>query len=347
MGKNSNTKNTVYYHPSVTVIVCTYNSENTVEKTINSLLNLNYPSDKLEIILMDDGSSDNTFNICMKYRNKNVRVLKHDKNKGLAAAQNTAVKHAHGNIIALTSDDCVVDPDWLLNLTKCYNNNDIGGVGGIYVVPNDANQFTKLVGMCLNLPNPCIRDEKIIKKSIISRIIGQVHYLMSVPTLEEGVVLSIAGGNASYRKQVIFELGGWDERFRYGKDDADLNKRLIEHGYKLKVNRNATVYHYHKSDPRKFLEWGYKQGRFDYLYFKKYASELSERKKRLYLKSAICMSLFPLGLLLSKLITKLLVRRKGRLKPISTKKVFCVSIRALYLISTGTGFFIGLLRDRD
>ncbi len=89
----------------ITVIVPVYNVENYLEEAINSVISQTYKN--LEILIIDDGSTDNSSQICDKYAKKDIRIkVFHQTNKGLSGARNTGLKNATGKyIMFLDSDD--------------------------------------------------------------------------------------------------------------------------------------------------------------------------------------------------------------------------------------------------
>ena len=97
--------------PLVSIIVCSYNGAKTLAACLESLGKLNYPS--YEIILVDDGSTDNTAQIAAEF--PNVRYI-HQENHGLSHARNTGAAAAKGEVFAYTDSDCMADPDWLYYL---------------------------------------------------------------------------------------------------------------------------------------------------------------------------------------------------------------------------------------
>ena len=91
----------------VSVIIPTYNGSNTILRAINSVLNQTYSN--LELIIVDDCSKDNTFEVVKNVKDKRVKVLRHKKNRGGSAARNTGIKEAKGEYIAFLDDD----DEWL------------------------------------------------------------------------------------------------------------------------------------------------------------------------------------------------------------------------------------------
>src|SRR5262249_3190738 len=118
--------------PRVSVVVCTYNGGSTLEQCLRSLLDLRYPD--YEIIVVDDGSTDNTRAILGRF--PEVRVI-HQANQGLSAARNVGLYAATGSIVAYTDSDCFAHPDWLTHLIHQLERSGASAVGGPNLTPND------------------------------------------------------------------------------------------------------------------------------------------------------------------------------------------------------------------
>jgi|Deesub1362A_J573_1020465.scaffolds.fasta_scaffold02187_1 GT2 family glycosyltransferase len=242
--------------PYISIIVPVYNAENTIIDCIESLLKVDYPEEKLEIIIVDDCSSDKTPEILKHYaKEEKVNVIRHRKNKGAAAARNTGFKYAKGKIIVFTDSDCIVSENWIKELVKCYNS-DIGAVGGKFIPYNLDNLIAKFShGRNLVTEVKAIQNE--------NRIIE----------IKNGLLPS---ANLSFRREVFEELNGFDERFRKaGGEDRDICYRLLQKGYKLIYNPKAVVYHKHRDNIRSFF-----MQNFTYAYYR----ELVKKKHKYYRK---------------------------------------------------------------
>lgn len=98
-------------NPLVSVIIPTYNRAQTIIRSIRSVLNQSYQN--YEIIVVDDGSTDNTEEVIMKMNSQKIKYIKHSHNKGAAAARNTGIKAAKGEYIAFQDSDDEWHPDKL------------------------------------------------------------------------------------------------------------------------------------------------------------------------------------------------------------------------------------------
>jgi len=125
----------VKYEPTVSVIICARNEERVIGRLLESLTKLNYPADKLEILMVDDDSSDATRDILNSYAvtRPNWRVLHHVKArttlKGKKGAITMGVRASRHEIIMATDADCVVQPDWI-RTTVTFFRDDVGMVLG-------------------------------------------------------------------------------------------------------------------------------------------------------------------------------------------------------------------------
>lgn len=112
----------------ISVIVPVINSEDTIKGCIDSLINQSYPKKNYEIIVVDNGSSDNTLKIIKSYM-KDI-VLLYEEKKGSYAARNKGIKLSKGEIIVFTDSDCIVGRDWLFYIAKAFEKKKIKLIGG-------------------------------------------------------------------------------------------------------------------------------------------------------------------------------------------------------------------------
>lgn len=109
------------YYPSATIIVPCWNEEKTVSKTIESLLSLHYPKDRYEIFIVDDGSTDNTWNMVQKYAsNPQIKLFKKE-NGGKHTAVNLGIENSKSQLIGCLDADSFVDKDALHEIASAFN----------------------------------------------------------------------------------------------------------------------------------------------------------------------------------------------------------------------------------
>lgn len=218
-----------------TVIVPVLNGRHTIRQCMDSLLQLEYPPSLLEIIVVDNGSKDDTPQIVRDYP---VRLLYEREKRDSYAARNAGVSHAGGDILAFTDADCIVSKEWLKLGTAPFLQEDVGCVaGGI---------------------------EGYFPESTIERFLVRRNYMSQTLTLSHPFLPFPQTANALYRREIFDKLGGFRENLISG-GDADLAWRMqIETSYQLVYVEDARVYHHHRSTVKGFLRqrmrWGYGSG---------------------------------------------------------------------------------------
>jgi GT2 family glycosyltransferase len=208
--------------PKVSVVVCSYNGARTIGETLAALQHLVYPN--YEVIVVDDGSTDQTSAIAYRY---NVRLIR-TENNGLSAARNQGMNAATGEIVAYIDDDAYPDPHWLSYLVSCFQRTEHAGMGG----PNIAPAGDGAIADCIaNAPG------------------GPKHVLLSDQVAEH-----IPGCNMAYRREKLLAIGGFDSRFRVAGDDVDICWRLQERGWTIGFAPTALVWHHCRSSITRYFQ---------------------------------------------------------------------------------------------
>lgn len=225
---------------SVAIILPCLNAQKNLQSCLDSIINQNTENVNMEIILVDNGSTDKTLEIARKNRVKAFRELK----KGPYAARNTGIKNSKSDYIAFTDSDCIVCKNWLKELISAIGNN--AGVGGP-IYPVDQSPIGKTAGI----------DQR---------------YCLSYK-----LAPFLCTSNALFKRSDVESIGNFDESF-IGGGDVDLGIRLALAGKKLGYNDNAEVYHSHRSTLLQVIKQYFKYGKSDAINFSRHKKSLGIEK---------------------------------------------------------------------
>ena len=136
------------YCPFVTMVIAAYNEENTVKEKLENSLSLDYPKDRFEIIVVSDGSTDQTNKNVEEFADLGVKLIKLSKRSGKAHALNTAVSEANGEIILFSDARQLYDKDAVCELVANFNDEEVGGVSGeLHLISQSGTGVGKEVGL--------------------------------------------------------------------------------------------------------------------------------------------------------------------------------------------------------
>ena len=218
-------------YPRVSVIVCSYNGGQTLRDCLESLDKVAYPD--FEIVLVDDGSKDNTQAIVESWQNERggrdglpgfIGIVQ--TNMGLSYARNAGAHAATGEIFAYTDSDCMADPDWLYYLVGTLISGDYVGVGGPNIAPPAANW---------------------IQAAVAAAPGGPSHVLLTDVVAEH-----IPGCNMAFYRAAFESVGGFDTEYRKAGDDVDFCWRLQTNGGVIAFSPSAVVWHYRRFTMKAF-----------------------------------------------------------------------------------------------
>lgn len=213
-------KKTAY--PPVSVIVPVRNRPEDIQACLDSLTVLDYPAEKLEIIVVDDASEDNTAEVVEQY--PDVRLLRMTRQRQASFCRNRAAEIARGEILAFIDSDCLADPAWLKQLVPAFLDPSLGALGGLV----DAAWEEKGLD----------RYEKVkssLKMGSLFKRSDQGERFFYVPTC-----------NFLVRKAVFTDLGGFRETLYVG-EDVDLCWRLQDAGHAMEYRPLGRVAHKHRN----------------------------------------------------------------------------------------------------
>jgi cellulose synthase/poly-beta-1,6-N-acetylglucosamine synthase-like glycosyltransferase len=128
-------------HPSVSLLIAAYNEARVIESKIRNSLALDYPADRLDIMVASDGSTDETEAIARRFADHRVRVLAFATNRGKMALLNAAVPELRGEIVVFTDASAMLAPDALRQLVENFADPSVGAASGHYQVlrPGEVN----------------------------------------------------------------------------------------------------------------------------------------------------------------------------------------------------------------
>ena len=122
--------------PTVTFLITAYNEEKSIRQKLENTLSLDYPRDKLEVMVASDGSTDNTDHIVREFPDKNVVLHRVEGRVGKTETQNQAVNAAKGDIVIFSDATTTYKKDAIRNIVRNYNDPSIGAVSGRYEYVN-------------------------------------------------------------------------------------------------------------------------------------------------------------------------------------------------------------------
>ena len=222
--------------PFISIVIPTRNSQAVLKECLQSIKHLNYPQERLEVLIVDGLSTDDTRKIAAA--SGATIVINHKK--ATTAARNLGFEKAKGDLIAYSDDDCIFDENWLENSLKYFRVDEkIAGVTGPIHTPNQQNGFAKAVAFLFSLA-------VIVAKSTHKEIQPSVQEVRDFPTC-----------NAIYRKDALNAAMPLDENL-YGGSDLELNYKLRQHGYKLLSTPDVQVWHYKRETPQAFFRQMYR-----------------------------------------------------------------------------------------
>jgi glycosyltransferase involved in cell wall biosynthesis len=215
--------------PFVSVVVPAHNCERTIGDCLASLLQLDYPRDRLELLVVDNASTDGTSGVISRYP---VRCLQEPR-RSPGAARNRGMEAGSGEIVAFTDADCVVTSGWIRELVREFEPVDVWGAVGEVAAYHPATPAERYVAM-------------------------------RRPRLQESLLRRRAPfpgtANVAFRRKTFETIGVFDPNLPTA-EDKDFGWRFLDAGLKLSYNARALVLHRHRDSAWKlflqFVGWGH------------------------------------------------------------------------------------------
>lgn len=251
------------YFPTVSILIPAHNEELVIEQTIQSMVSLNYPKDRLEVVVINDNSSDRTGEIIDEYAKKypfikTVHTKPPNAGKGKSGALNQGLNHSTGEIIVVYDADNTPEPNALRYLALGLMKDEKAGamVGKFRVINAKKNLLTKLINV----------------ETLTFQWLAQAGrwYWFKMTT--------IPGTNFAIRRSILKQLGGWDEKAL--SEDTELSIRVYNHGYYIRFFPSAVT---REQEPENLSVWWKQRTRWVrgnlYVIFK-YMFKLHKMKNR-------------------------------------------------------------------
>lgn len=207
----------ISYFPTTTIVVPCFNEEETVSATIESLLNLNYPKEKLSLILVNDGSTDSTLAMLNQYKNHPQIKILDKENGGKHTAVNLALKHATSELVGCLDADSFVTTEALNKIVPYFDDKTVMAV------------------------TPSI---KVHEPKNILQYIQRTEYSWSIflrrMLSSMGALYVTPGPFSIFRTQVFRDLGGY--KYGHMTEDMEIALRMQKNRYKIVNSHGAHVY---------------------------------------------------------------------------------------------------------
>ncbi|MEM4544951.1 MAG: glycosyltransferase family 2 protein [Nitrososphaerota archaeon] len=268
----------VINEPRVSVIIPVKNGEKVLPRLMDSLLKIDYPPEKMEIILIEDGSADKSYELCLSYAEKHpglIKVVHRDISKGKPDALAHATKYASGDVLVIFDVDSVIKLDAVRRAVKYLGSFDIAAVQGRTTSINaDYNLLTRLI------------------------FIEEVWYSIVLEGRKVlGLFVPLTGSCMFIKREYLEKVGGWNPDSLV--EDMELSIRFLSKGFKILY---AYDIHAQQEAPSSLRDF-YKQRKRWYRGFIETLINAVRHFKKLNLKTidALILLLSPIILVLTQL----------------------------------------------
>ncbi len=203
-------------YPTVSIVMPAHNEEKYIKKAIESLLNCDYPKEKMEIIVVDDGSTDRTYEIATSFKDERLKVYRIKKG-GKGKALNYGIRKARGEFIATMDADSYIMPKTLKELIALFDEEEVMAVTPAVKIPPSKNwlkEFQRVEYMMI-----------LFSRKLLS-------FIDSVPVTP--------GPFSMFKREVFEKVGLFDENNLV--EDQEIALRIQSHNFKIKSSLTADVY---------------------------------------------------------------------------------------------------------
>ncbi|TAF52181.1 MAG: glycosyltransferase [Oscillatoriales cyanobacterium] len=222
--------------PSVSVVIPAYNGEHDIHETIHCLLAQDYPSDRVEFLIVDNHSRDRTPEVIAGYArdHDNLVLLREDQIQSSYAARNTGIRHARYDLIAFTDADCLPEPQWLRHLVVAFRDPEIGLVAG--------------------------QIEALTPQTLLERFAEHTETLSQKHTLNHSFCPYGQTANLAVRREIFERIGLFRPYLTTGGDADFCWRALRETHTRIELAPTAIVRHRHRSTLTELRKQWYRYG---------------------------------------------------------------------------------------
>ena len=245
-------------HPKITVLTVTFNALNFLEDFFESIYALNFDGLDVEVVMVDNGSSDGSVNL-VRQKYQQISVIENDENN-YARALNLGIASSKSDYVVIVNNDATVDPQWLNGFLSVFQSNPNVGAVQSKILFSESRKINS-VGV-----------EEVGK--FYFRDIGfdgSDSALYAEPAERD----YISGGSTMFRRQCLEEVGDWDEDFIMFVEDMDYSIRCRQKGWGLWYSPSSILYHhFHGSSSERLCDYFCTRNRF-FLLAKHFPLELA------------------------------------------------------------------------
>lgn len=271
--------------PFISIIIPTYNRPEQLATCLESLIELDYPHNCFEVIVVDDGSKTSLESVVAPFTSQLDVTLLRQINNGAASARNTGAKQAKGEFLAFTDDDCMPAADWLKTLAANF----------------------------IQAPNCLIggRTINILSKNIYSTASQElIDYVYKYYNTKPHKARFFASNNIALSKERFLAIGGFDITYlRMASEDRELCDRWLQKGYLMLYAPEVQINHAHHLSLISFWQQHFFYGRgafcFHKIRAKRAAAPIRIEPLSFYINLftyPLSISKFPRGLVISTLL---------------------------------------------
>lgn len=229
---------------TVSVLICTYNRHQMLDRSLQALLH--GTTEKPDQVVVVNGGDERADRVVADHQTRcpssiELKLIK-AVNKNLAVSRNVGLPHCTGDIVAMTDDDAEVFPDWITQLKTAHiQHPEAGAIGGAVLGTDSDKRFLSRLADLVTFPS----------------------------ALDARYVRTLPGVNISYKRCVLDRIGLQDETLFRG-EDVDFNWRVQQAGYRIYYSPAIKVWHHHRPTLRQFFRQHYMYGRAYYLVRRKW-----------------------------------------------------------------------------